>query len=398
MAWRYLATRLNGDGTETFLSYDVPLGDVALVDDLSGPGGVSGILTPEQEHLIGSDGVPVFQPWSTAIYAEKDGSIRAGAILADLGENGPKLDVEAVGFNGYLNGQPYTFDAYWMQADPLDLARHLWEHKQEAVGGNLGIQLDSTTSPVRVGLPESPVKWGNVTAEMWDQLKALGWRGDPADGEEQLHQPAGQEPAGGLYRLSWWVNHDLGKEFNDLALNTPFDYVVEHTWEGDRIAHRLRLGYPHLGSRRTDLRFVVGENVTIPPAVDYSGEDYASEVVVLGAGEGRQMVRGSASRATGRLHRGVVVQDKTITSESAARAAAERELQERLGDADISELTVVDHPHAPLGAVQVGDEIYVQSPKGWTRDLNLWVRVLSIRIEPAKDTSTLTVARVEKVK
>lgn len=364
--WRYLAFRLNGDGTETPLSYDVPLQDALLTEELSGPGGIRGYVGPELERLRAEDGTPVFRPWSTAIYAEKDNSIRAGAILADMPEDGPRLTLDCVGFSGYLAGQPYGGDISRIQVDPMVMARHLWQHKQGTKYGNIGLQLDATTSKVRIGTEEKDVKF------------------ETGEGEDV-------EFKSGPYLLNWWQTHDMGKEFDDLALRTPFDYRVEHEWDGEEVAHRLRLGHPTLGRRRTD-RFMVGENVRTVPGVDYFGDEYASEVVMLGAGEGRKMVRHPATRPDpGRLHRAVVVQDKTLTSKAAARRAAEAELARRLGEADITEIEV------PAGSLQVGDEIYIQSKKGWTRDLNLWVRILSIATSPAKNTSVLSVARVEKV-
>lgn len=370
--WRYLATRLNGDGTETFLSNDVPLQGAQLREDLSGPGGITGTISPEVAHLKTGDGEPVFVPWSTAIYAEKDGHIRAGAILADLDESGPNLSLDCMGFSGYLQGQPYNGDLSRVQVDPLDMARHLWQHKQGLAGGNLGLVLEGTKSPVRIG----------TEAEQREFTTSNG---------ETVSFEAGP------YTLAWWKTHDMGREFDDLAASTPFDYRVVHAWDGEAISHTLRVGYPTLGRRRHDLRFMVGENVFTVPQIDYSGDEFASEVVVLGAGEGRKMVRGSAPRVTGRLHRAVVVQDKTLTSKKTADAAAARELAARLGDADVDEITALDHPHAPIGSYDVGDEILVQSRQGWTDDLNLWVRILAITTEPEKNHSVLTVARVEKL-
>ena len=370
--WRYLATRLNGDGTEIFLSNDLPLQGAQLREDLSGPGGITGSLAPEVARLRSTEREPLFMPWSTAIYAEKDGQIRAGAILADLTENGPTLALDCVGFTGYLQGQPYKADGSWVHVDPLAIARHIWAHKQDQAGGNLGLVLDSITSPVRIGTKEEEVKFTTET------------------GEEVNFQT-------GPYTLQWWKDHDLGKAFDDLAAETPFDYLVAHAWSGESISHRLRLGYPTIGRRRDDLRFQVGENIFDTPELLYDGDEYASDVVVLGAGEGRKMIRGEDSRTTGRLQRTIVVTDKTLRNKKSANAAASRELSARLGDEDIDSLTVLDHPHAPIGSYAPGDEILIRSKHGWTQDVELWVRILSIVIEPEKNQATLTVARVEKM-
>lgn len=394
--WRYLATRLNGDGTETFLSNDVPLQDPALTEDLSGPGGIDGRLSPELERLQAPDGQPLLVPWSTAIYAEKDGRIRHGAIVSDLTEQGPELVPQSAGFTNYLQDQPYTGNKSWLFTDPLDIARHIWTHVQGKPRGNLGLALDGTTSPVRVGLPESPVDLGTVSDAVWNQLRALGWTGKPDDGKESLYAPeegATAEP----FTLSWWKDHDLGAVFDKLAAETPFEYRVEHEWVGETLTHRLRLGYPTLGARLTEPSFVTGVNILEIPAVEYDGADYASEVLVLGAGQGRKMIRGSSSRPTGRLYRAAVVQDKRATSSRAATATAARQVASRLGDPDISTFLVTDHPNAPLGTFAPGDEILVQTRGGWGAPRDLWLRILSITTRPDQGRATVTATRVEKL-
>lgn len=370
--WRYLATRLNGDGTETGLSNDVPISGAQLREDLSGPGGIKGTLAPEIARLTTKEGDPVFVPWSTAIYAEKDGQIRAGAILLDLQEKGPALSLDSVGFSCYLQGQPYEAANSWVQVDPLAMARHIWAHKQAMQGANLGLVLDSTTSPVRIGTKEEEVKFATE------------------NGEEVNFQT-------GPYTLQWWKDHDLGKAFDDLAAETPFDYLVSHAWDGERVKHHLRLGYPTIGARRHDLRFVLGENIFDHPPINYDGDAYASEVITLGAGEGRKMIRGGDTRTTGRLHRAAVVVDKTLRNKKSADTIAAQELAARIGDEDLDTLIVQDHPSAVLGSFSPGDEILVQSPAGWTKELYLWVRILAIVTQPELNQATLTVARTDRM-
>lgn len=372
MAWRYLAFKLNGDGTETLLSNDVPLQGAVIREDLSGPGGIDGTLAPEVARLTTTAGDPVFLPWSTALYAEKDGVIRGGAILADLLETGPELSLDSVGFTGYLDGQPYTEDRSWIQTDPLVIARHLWAHQQWRKNGNLGLTVDDTTSKVRIGTEESDASFTT------------------GNGEEVSFQT-------GPFTLQWWKDHDMGKVFNDLALETPFDYLVTHEWSGETVRHHLRLGYPDIGQRRHDLRFMLGENIFDHIPVQYDGDSYASEVITLGAGEGRKMIRGGDAKVTGRLHRAAVVVDKTLRNRKSADSVARQELAARIGDEDVDTVVVQEHPHAPLGSFQPGDEILIQSPGGWTRDLEVWVRILSIATEPEKNQATLSVARTDRM-
>lgn len=393
--WRYLAFRMNGDGTETLLSGDVPLSGARMREDLSGPGGIRGTISPAVARLRTGSGQPLFVPWSTALFAEKDGVLRGGALLADMSEKGADLSLDCVGFTGYLNGQPYTENRSWITEDPLVIARHLWAHQQWRQRGNLGVTLDDTLSGQYIGTPEDSVKWGEVTETQWNRLMAQGWKGKAGDGEERIYPPENADT--GPYTLQWWKDHDLGKAFEDLALNTPFDYLMTHSWDGEAIRHHLRLGYPVIGQRRQDLTFEVGVNVFDSPTIDYDGDAYASEVIVLGAGEGRKIIRGGDARDTGRLHRAVVVQDKTLLRDGDADRLASRELAFRLGDADFDQIVVKEHPNAPLGSFAPGDEIEVRQRPEWSAPFSLWVRILAVETEPELNQATLTVARVEKL-
>lgn len=366
--WHYFATRLHGNGTETVIATEIPLEGVSPRVVLSGPDDFGSPSVPiEIERLRGEDGKPVFLPWSTAFYAEKDGLIRAGGLLTDAVADGPSLSLQIDGWTAYLEGMPYSGDEKWIEADPLDIARHIWAHVQSQPQGNIGLVLDDTTSPVRIGQEEEEVEF------------------ETEDGEEVSF-------TAGPYRLNYFSTHDLAREFDDLAQSTPFDYAVEHYWHGDEIRHRLRLGYPRLGRRRKDLRFVVGENIT-EPSVDLETEEFATEVWLLGAGEGSKMVRGIAVRETDRLRRPVVISDETVSSAKRARQIAEAELAHRLGAEGVESIEVIEHPNAPVGSWQVGDEIRIQGGgSGWAGGLDLWVRVLDFTYATA-DRATLTVMR-----
>lgn len=364
MTWKYHLYRANGDGTETRLYHSaLPLSDVKFTDALSGPGGIRASIKPEQLGMVDSNGDTLFVPWSTVLYAEQDGRIYGG-ILTDPVDEGPKLALDFIGFSGYANGQPYTADNQWVDVDPLNIVRHIWTHLQTKPRGNLGMIVSGDTSPMRVG---KPLVDGNASKEE------------------------------GPFVLGWWETHDVGKVIDDLATETPFDYVVKHEWvdETGPPRHFLQLGYPTIG-RRLDERFVVGENIFTTPQISYQGEEYADEVLLLGAGEGRKMVRGLQQRQVNRLRRAVVVEDKTKTSQAAAERAALDELSYRLGDADIQSVTITDHPNAPTGSYSVGDEFLLTTRKGWHDGLSMWLRILEIETTAETNETTVTVVRSDK--
>lgn len=376
--WRYLATRLNGNGTETLIHTELPLGGVSITDTLSGPQALSGSITPEDIHLVGSDGEPVFEPWSTAIYAEKDGLIRAGGIVEEmLVRSGTQLDIHCIGFAGYPKDQPWLAADYnGVEVDPLDVFRLIWSHLQSQERGNLGVVVDPLKSPIRIGKKATAVNFTTT-------------------GGEDVSFDAGP------VMLHDYKTHDLLQEINKLIAVTPFDYREVHSWNGsgDTIKHRIMLGYPTLGTRRDDLRFVAGENIAITPDVLFPGDTYASLIFALGTGEGRKMIRQAVARPSEtRIRRVAVISDKTADSAKKARDVAAKELKARLGRPEIDEIKVFDHPHARLGSFGVGDEIFIQTPEGWQGDLGLWARITSLEIKPDDPTvATISVVRVDRI-
>jgi len=476
--WSYFATRLNGDGTETVLARDVPLSEVKLTHTLSGHSSLEANITPEIARLIDTDGLPIFDPWSTAIYAEAGGSIRAGCILEDMVPGATSLKLTGIGFTGYAINMPYDAETARFNVDPLNMVRDIWKYIQKFNRGNLGLVLDGTTSPVRIGKLGVKAVYQVFLDGAWqDRTKVMSARVIPpvslpitdqvTDTDTVIYVTklaqlvAAQTPfnvqvgsetitvnglaTGGAkpallgltrgvngtkaaihakgdtvkyagtptrtiaavepapYTLAWYQTDDLAKEIDDLAKATPFDYFEEHAWAGDpdndpTITHRLRLGYPRLGRRRLDLAFVIGDNVMVQPDVAYDGDSYASEVMTLGAGEGSKMVRGSYAKTTSRLRRVAVVKDQGIRTVDAANKRSQRELAFRLGLGDVAQISVRDHPNAPVGSWAMGDEVLLQGDAGWAGDLNLWVRVVGQTLTPDDmSVATLNVIRTDKV-
>src|SRR5689334_14751284 len=122
--WRYLAYRLNGDGTKTLLDPDLPLQGVQLTKALSTPDGHNSLITPAVARLVGSDGQPIIKRNSTAIFAERGDQIEHGCIVTQIDRAGPNLSISGMGFSGYPKNRPYQGDTFFVEADPLDIVRH----------------------------------------------------------------------------------------------------------------------------------------------------------------------------------------------------------------------------------------------------------------------------------
>src|SRR5699024_9207271 len=101
------------------------------------------------------------QKWHTAIWAESDGVIRGGGIVDHSvpGEEG--WDIECVGFSGILKDQPYAGDSGndWTEVDPLEVVRYSWAHSQSYPVVDLGVIVDDTAPPVRIGEEHSVAVW-----------------------------------------------------------------------------------------------------------------------------------------------------------------------------------------------------------------------------------------------
>lgn len=368
MTWRYIAERLP---SKEIIHPDLPLTDVSITQTLSGPGGFSATVPMDLPSLRAADGQPLLTEWGTAIWAEADGQIRGGGIVDRAPTEGNSMRVECVGFSGYPKDMPYIGNGkVWTKEDPLVILRYVWDHLQSFDGGDLGVVVDPLTTPVRIGEEQYLAVWT---------------------------EQAGSDTTfdDGPIRLNWWDVHDLGKFIDDLAERTPFDYLEESDWDADgKVAHRLRLGYPKIGRRRTDLRFVIGENVTTIPEVATVDEGYASDVLVLGAGEGREkLVSPVIGANTGRLRRIATITDDNLKRQSDVNARARKERDRRVGLREVSSVSILDHPNAPLGSWRVGDEIRLQGELGW-EDVDMWLRITEARIDPqALEVASLTLQR-----
>jgi hypothetical protein len=361
--WRYLAQRIDGTGTPgPFLDNELPLTGVTISDVLSGPPQIKANINPVYRQLLAPDGHLLLGEWGTVIYAEADGVIRGGCILVDSGFDGPAWSLDCSGFSGYAKGMAYPGNDSYVQADACDLARHIWATIQADNGSNLNLQVDPyTTSGVLLGTPAAPAGSTNSS--------------------------------GGPYTLNWWTNFDLGSDLDKLATGTPFDYHERHVWSADRstVDHFLDFGYPSLGRRRDDLRFVYGENIQTIPKPNNDGTNFSNHVMMLGAGQGSAMIRREARVADGRLRRMVTISDTTITNPNEAALAARLEMARRQQMQLLSQVAIRNTEMAPLGALSVGDEIRVQAETDWA-EVDMWARVIQLDITP--ETPDLMVAHL----
>lgn len=364
MDWSYVVTRLHGNGRETVLENDLPLLGVEVTDDLSGPGGITGDLSPEIPRV---DRDKLFLPWQTGVYVQDPSRhLRGGAILADLSETGPTMSIDCVGHSGYLTGQYFPGVKNYVATDAMQIHYELWRYAQHFDGGDIGVELDEwERSGVRLGTAPRDVNF------------------QTSKGEDVSFEA-------GPYTLAYWETDDMGKVQDDLASETPFEYRMEHSWDGEQIRHYMRRNAPRIG-RKLKRRFVLGENVFTVPEIVYG--EYVTEVTVLGAGDGRKAIRSAPVQHPGGVRRAIVIQDKNIKSKQQANRRARLEMNARRGDPDAETLVIANHKHAPIGSYLVGDEIYVDLPGKYSG----WGRIISTSLVPETEETTVKLRRVERV-
>ena len=372
--WRYLLQRHDGTGWGDIIHTDLPLANVSVTSSLTATDELTAEVSPALGSMRDTTGKPIFDEWGTAIWAELDDQIVGGGIVVNSTAVGSKWSLRCIGLSGYPYGLPYTGSWFGVEVDPLDVFRKIWTDIQAEPGGNLEVVVDPLKSGLKIGVELEQVEFDT-------QNGPISFEAGPV-------------------KLNWYETHDLGQVVSNLADETPFEYRERHSWNttGDGIDHRIELGYPRLGRRLTDMRFVVGENIFELPSLERDGAQYASDILVLGAGNGRTMIKGQAHQNTGKIRRVLVDEQKQIKSLGAAGSWAMARLKKALILDTVTSITVRDSAHASVAGIQPGDELFLQTDSDWNENLAFWVRVQSKTLSPDRsDDAVLSVIRSDQV-
>jgi hypothetical protein len=183
------------------------------------------------------------------------------------------------------------------------------------------------------------------------------------------------------FTMSYFETQDLSSTVETLREAGPFEFIEAPRWQadGEEIDLVVKLGAPVIGSRREDLVFELGVNVTAFPTLERT--DPYTQVLVTGSGEGSQTFRRTRDiKQPGVVHRTKVITDKDLTTRELIVTAVNKHansIRTQQGFT-ISSLTVTDHSFARLTAFDLGDEIRVTGTLPDNTDLDLWVRITSI--------------------
>ncbi|MFD4397195.1 hypothetical protein [Kitasatospora sp. NPDC058478] len=332
--------------TDEVLHPALPLQDVEFGPQLDGPGAFKGVLKPR--FVKANPALLANGP--TALYPVRDNQIRDGYMIWRVEPDGDVFHVEGAGWPSYLH---YRRDRHgdfngrgpYIQADPCQIIRDAWAYAQEQPDGDLRVVVDQASSPLKVGTSEQPLTY------------------------------------------PWWTNPVPGEAIDTLvqaADHPEYTHTAEAGPDG-RPVRRVRLAYPRLGTRRTDVNFSTGVNIIGDPKVVYDYDHYANTVIGQGAGEGRDAVRAVDSVRDGRLLMETVLSRPDLTDPVllASLTTSARIARQQTGT--ITQITVRPHPAAPAGSWQIGDDVRTTVHSRWA-DVDAWMRITGWTVHPDTDT------------
>ncbi|MEW2068644.1 hypothetical protein [Streptomyces sp. NPDC007346] len=329
--------------TGAWLSLALPVQGLEYGDELNGPGSLTGSLSPR----LVSQSPTLLDPGTTLIYVESDGYLRWGGLIWDVRPQGDTFTIEAAGWSSYLmkrhdNDGQCGGRGPWTHADRCQVIRDVWAYAQSVADGNLGVVVDSTTSTSTIGTPAE------------------------------------------RFNSNWWDGKALGDIVDELvSAEASPDYSCATTWNSGKTApvRRIRLGWPRLGARRTDITFSTGVNIIQDPEVPFSGDDYAQVVIGLGDGDGSARRRQVSAVRNGRLRLEHVQDFPQVKGNDTLAKLAAAEQSRRMVLGSVDQITIRNTSSAPFGSWQVGDDVYTRVHNAWV-DYVGWRRITGWTIRP----------------
>lgn len=341
------------------LSLEFPLAPSGAGVAVSSSGKLSGVVPPVAD-------LPEIVPHQSLIHREVDKVIKGTFIVTRWSEGQSGFQLEGAGFSSHLGGLRYDGVREWVDADPIAIARHCWEHAQSKTGANLGVAT-SGASPERIGSPARDVSFTTGA-------------GGSVDFEA------------GPYKLAWWDTPDLGAKVRELTEAAGYEFYEWSGWNETRTAIDREVRFvPVVGSPKSIL-FSTGSNIVDVVDVVADGSEYANVVIALGAGEGAKSLRVTLAVPDGRLRRERVIERKNITSKKALEAEARAELRLAQRNVEIAAIEVMNHESALFGTFGVGDvvDVHVDTDRHGAVDQ----RSRIIEIEEAGETAKLALEAV----
>ncbi|MER5642044.1 hypothetical protein ABT095_34545 [Kitasatospora sp. NPDC002227] len=325
--------------TGEILSWNLPLGEVEFGPELNGPGRLSGVVEPRLPLELPGEG-------QALLYAERDDQLMWGGLIWQARPVGGRYPLEASGYSSYLTRRHDLHGNLggrgpYVGADPAKVIRDVWDYCQNVPDGSLDVRVDAASTEVTVGTTEQP------------------------------------------YATKEWEAPVLAGVVRDMtAVDRGPEWTERTRWVDGRPQRTVIVGWPRLGSRRTDLSFTSGVNIVAPVPLVLDGDAYAQVVVGLGAGDGSAKIRTVDAVRDSRLRMEYVLDAPGERSRDRLAARVRTERARRQQAAGPAEITVADHPAAPIGSWQIGDDVRVTIYDQWA-DFDGWRRITAWTLRPS---------------
>jgi hypothetical protein len=273
--------------------------------------------------------------------------------------------------NAVLTARKADLSAAKKTKDPAKIAAAQAAAAAAQTDANAAQNLVDATDAIYQGADAA----ADAQAKVRDAAKAVS---DAANAAKKKAVKAMKDD-GGAYKLLWWEAPDCGSKIAELVSSTPVDYSEVHAWNANKtaISHTIQIQYPRAGRRRDDLAFILGDNVIVEPTAQSNGDDYANSVFGLGNGEGEAMIHTTSAIDDGRLRRVNVLSNKDTKQLSLLQSQARTALLQAAANLSIDQITVRNHPNAPIGSWALGDDIYIQADIPWVGQVGIWHRIVS---------------------
>lgn len=187
---------------------------------------------------------------------------------------------------------------------------------------------------------------------------------------------------GGAFKMLWWDGAECNRLIDEICAAAGLDFVEWSGWNADRtkILKEIRVGWPRVGRRRSDIRFEQGVNVAVEFEPVLDGDLYANSVVGLGAGEGRKALRRQVSYTEpGRVRRARFVDRKGVKRADVMLAELQSEIVTSRMLPEVEDITVVGSALAPYRSWTLGDDVLLT----WTTERSgtqrVWHRIIEIQ-------------------
>jgi hypothetical protein len=358
---RYTVIKVN---TDEVLTRDLVVLKPQIMKSLSGPARLT-FSVPHGESRASSAGIQWknYGQWIIVdIEINHVQKIFAAAIVTSVkvDKASGELQIEATGFTNYPKGIPWLENFNPIAVDPFEVVQRVWAHCQSYSNANLGVEVTPASSGTQM-LPGYGYDGKVLSFDFFAMfIRAVDFT-------------------------------DCGDQIQSLARDIPFDYFEEAEWNEDRteVSKTMRLAYPFGGVQQDYLTFRLGENVREAEKAEEYDIEPVSDIIIRGWLPGKTYSSRLSNYDTTRLRRTIMEEDVNIDSTERAAAWAKRKLSRRNIPLSFQKIIIdPNHPNAPYGSFDVGDNIYVQAlDYPWYGDIAGWHRVTSITYD--QDTGTM---------